>query len=65
MERTLKNMPYAQAKVRDYADIGRDMRILQSYCTDVIIVDKGLMECTRLYSMRLKKERNILWYLLV
>ena len=48
-------MPYAQAKVRDYSDIGRDTRILQSYATDVIIVKNGLLECTGLYSMTTRK----------
>lgn len=55
MIRSLKRMPYAQAKVRDYADIGRDMRVLQSYSTDVIIVERGIMECTGLYSMTTRK----------
>ena len=31
MERSLRKMPYAQAKVRDYSDIGSDTRILQSH----------------------------------
>ena len=62
MERTLKKMPYAQAKIRDYADIGRDMRILQSYRTDVIIVNNGIMECTGLYSMTTRKHISaFLW----
>ena len=62
MERTLRKMPYAQAKVRDYADIGRDVRILQSYRADVVIVDKGLMECTGLYSMTTRKHISaFLW----
>ena len=52
---TLKKMPYAQAHVRDYSDIGRNKRVLQSYSTDVIIVDKGLLECTGLYSMTTRK----------
>lgn len=55
MIRTLKKMPYAQAKTRDYSDIGRNLRILQSYATDVIIVDDGLLECTGLYSMTTRK----------
>ena len=55
MERSLRKMPYAQAKVRDYAEIGSDMRILRSYATDVIIVENGLMECTGLYSMTTRK----------
>lgn len=59
---TLKKMPYAQAHVRDYSDIGRDMRVLQSYVTDVIIVDHGLMECTGLYSMTTRKHISaFLW----
>ena len=62
MERTLRRMPYAQAKVRDYADIGRDMRILQSYRTDVVIVIDGWMECTGLYSMTTRKHISaFLW----
>lgn len=62
MERTLRKMPYAQAKVRDYADIGRDMRVLQSYRTDVVIVDIGMMECTGLYSMTTRKHISaFLW----
>lgn len=62
MERTLRNMPYAQAKVRDYADIGKDLRILQSYSTDVIIVEDGWMECTGLYSMTTRKHiSSFLW----
>lgn len=55
MERSLRKMPYAQAKIRDYADIGKDMRVLQSYYTDVIIVEDGWMECTGLYSMTTRK----------
>ncbi len=62
MESTLRKMPYAQAKVRDYADVGSDLRILQSYKTDVIIVDKGIMECTGLYSMTTRKHISaFLW----
>ncbi len=62
MERTLRKMPYAQAKVRDYADIGRDLRVLQSYKTDVVIVDDGMMECTGLYSMTTRKHISaFLW----
>ncbi|MBQ1571606.1 MAG: hypothetical protein IIZ78_10810 [Clostridiales bacterium] len=62
MENTLRKMPYAQAKVRDYADIGYDLRVLQSYKTDVIIVDKGIMECTGLYSMTTRKHISaFLW----
>jgi hypothetical protein len=48
--------------VRDYSDIGRDMRVLQSYRTDVIIVDHGIMECTGLYSMTTRKHISaFLW----
>lgn len=62
MERTLRKMPYAQAKVRDYSDIGRDMRVLQSYRTDVVIVNNGYMECTGLYSMTTRKHISaFLW----
>ena len=62
MERTLRKMPYAQAKTRDYSDIGRDMRVLQSYSTDVIIVDNGYLECTGLYSMTTRKHISaFLW----
>ena len=55
MVKTLRKMPYAQAKTRDYSDIGRDMKVLQSYATDVIIVKNGIMECTGLYSMTTRK----------
>lgn len=55
MERTLRSMPYAQAKVRNYADIGRDLIVLQSYRTDVIIIDHDWLECTGLYSMTTRK----------
>lgn len=48
-------MPYAKAKVRDYAYIGWDTRILQSYSTDVIIVKDEWMECTGLYSMTTRR----------
>ena len=62
MVRSLRKMPYAHAKVRDYADIGRDTRILQSYATDVIIVKNGLLECTGLYSMTTRKHISaFLW----
>lgn len=44
----LSAMPYAQACVRIY-DNG--MIVLQSYSTDVIIIDEnGFMECTGTYS---------------
>ena len=55
MERKLKYMPYAQAKVRDYSDMGRDLRVLQSYATDVIRVDNGWISCSGLYSMTTRK----------
>ena len=55
MEKTLRKMPYAQAKVRDYRDINSDMIVLQSYKTDVIYVEKGVMSCTGLYSMTTRK----------
>ena len=62
MENTLRKMPYAQAKVRDYADVGFDTRILQSYSTDVIIVKNGWLECTGLYSMTTRKHISaFLW----
>ena len=62
MTRSLRKMPYAQACVRDYADIGKDMVILQSYSTDVIIVEHGKMECTGLYSMTTRKHISaFLW----
>lgn len=55
MERTLRSMPYAQAKVRNYADVGIDRIVLQSYQTDVIIIDHDWLECTGLYSMTTRK----------
>ena len=55
MERVLRSMPYAQAKVRNYADIDRDLIILQSYQTDVIIIENGWLTCTGLYSMTTRK----------
>ncbi len=62
MVRTLRKMPYAHAKVRDYADIGKVTRILQSYATDVIIVKNECMECTGLYSMTTRKHISaFLW----
>ena len=62
MVRTLRKMPYAQAKVMDYADIGSDMRVLQSYETDVVIVKNGWLECTGLYSMITRKHISaFLW----
>ncbi len=62
MVRTLRKMPYAQAKVWDYSDIGRDIRELQSYRTVVIIVIDGWMECMGLYSMTTRKHISaFLW----
>ena len=55
MVRCLRKMPYAQACVRDYVDIGEDKIVLQSYSTDVIIIDHGWLECTGLYSMTTRK----------
>ena len=55
MIRTLRTMPYANAKVRNYADIGKDLIVLQSYETDVIIIDHDWLECTGLYSMTIRK----------
>ena len=55
MEKKLRKMPYAQAKVRDYADIGVDLIILQSYNTDVITVRNGWFSCSGLYSMTTRK----------
>ena len=58
MTKTLAKMPYAQAQTRDYLG----MRILQSYATDVIIVQNGLMRCTGLYSMTTRKHISaFLW----
>ena len=55
MERSLRIMPYAQAKVRNYGDIDRDLIVLQSYKTDVIYIDNGWLSCTGLYSMTTRK----------
>lgn len=55
MEKKLAKMPYAQAKVRDYRDMGHDMIILQSYATDVVIMKDGKLECTGLYSATTRK----------
>ena len=55
MVRKLKYIPYGQAWVRDYADIGKDKRVLQSYETDVVIVNEGWISCTGLYSMTTRK----------
>ena len=49
--RKLKYMPYAQAQVKLYEDV----IILQSYATDVIIIDNGIMQVTGLYSMTSRK----------
>ena len=48
-------MPYAQACVRNYGDIDRDLIVLQSYQTDVVIIDNGWLSCTGLYSMTTRK----------
>ena len=61
MERRLTNHYYAQAKVRDYRDIKRNLIVLQSYSTDVIYVEDGLLECTGLYSRTTIK--HIGWFL--
>ena len=55
MIRRLRKMPYAQACVRNYGDIDRDLIVLQSYETDVVIIDNGWLECTGLYSMTTRK----------
>ena len=55
MEKVLREMPYAQAKVRNYCDIGKDLIVLQSYSTDVIYIDHDWLECTGLYSMTTRK----------
>ena len=49
--RKLKYMPYAQAQVKQYGDV----IILQSYATDVIIIENGVMQVTGLYSMTTRK----------
>ena len=49
----LKKMPYAQAQVRIYTDINGEIykTILQSYGTDVIMIDKnGYVFVSGLYS---------------
>lgn len=49
----LKKMPYAQAQVRIYTDENGNIykTVLQSYKTDVIIIDKyGWVRCTGTYS---------------
>ena len=62
MEKSLRKMPYAQAKTLDYSDIGKDIRVLQSYRTDVIRVENGFMECSGLYSMTTRKHISaFLW----
>lgn len=55
MVKSLREMPYAQAKVRNYADIGKDFIVLQSYETDVIYIENDWLECTGLYSMTTRK----------
>lgn len=55
MVKSLRKMPYAQACVRDYSDIGKDVRVLQSYQTDVITVRDGWFSCSGLYSMTTRK----------
>ena len=55
MTRKLTRMPYAQAQIRDYSDIGSDLMVLQSYSTDVIIVRGDWLECTGLYSMTTRR----------
>ena len=55
MVKRLKSMPYAQAVVRNYGDIDKDLIVLQSYETDVIIVRDGWLHCTGLYSMTTRK----------
>ena len=55
MERSLRNMPYAQAKVYIDKKDGRDLVVLRSYATNVIIVYKGELTCSGLYSMTTRK----------
>ena len=55
MEKVLRSMPYAQSKVRNYEDVGKDLLVLQSYSTDVIIIENGWLLCTGLYSMTTRK----------
>ena len=55
MVKRLRSMPYAQAVVRDYGDIDKDLIVLQSYATDVIIIRDGWLHCTGLYSMTTRK----------
>lgn len=55
MVKSLRKMPYAQACVRDYSDIGKDTIVLQSYSTDVITVHDGWFSCSGLYSMTTRK----------
>ena len=46
-------MPYAQAKVREYPE--KAIVVLQSYATDVIIIENGIMTVTGLYSATTRK----------
>ena len=55
MVRSLRYMPYAQAKVWDGSMKGYEQIILTSYSTDVIIVTGNYMRCTGLYSMTTRK----------
>ena len=55
MVKRLRSMPYAQAVVRDCGDIDKDLIVLQSYSTDVIIIRDGWLHCTGLYSMTTRK----------
>ena len=55
MVKRLREMPYAQAVVRNYGDIDKDLIVLQSYETDVIIIHDGWLHCTGLYSMTTRK----------
>jgi len=63
MVKTLKKMPYAQARVWESEGIGRKCRMLISYSTHVIEVDNGgMMRCTGLYSMTTRKHISaFLW----
>ena len=55
MMKSLKYMPYAQAKVWDYGVGNHEQKVLISYKTDVIIVTGKCMKCTGLYSMTTRK----------
>ena len=62
MTHSLKKMPYAQACVRNYTDIGVDKIVMQSYETDVIIWEGNRLYCTGLYSMTTRKHISaFLW----